>query len=495
MVTTILGLLATIAGVISFHCGLREGSVFSHTVPLLALFLLLLLGGVLLCVSIARQNVKSKLTQLALCDSLTGAPSMEKFRRDASAMIHRYGADKYLVLYIDTRHFRYFNKDFGYETGDRYLVHVAESLKQMVEPNEAFARVSGDMFVMLYRRRDSSDFAVEHWEKLRERIMNFPAVTESHYALRLNCGVYELTRELDNIQTALDRADLARKSLKDAYDTDIAIHSVDMQTQQDMEKEIEQLMHTALEKGEFTPYMQPKYNLESGRVVGAEALVRWIKPDGTIIPPDEFIPLFEKNGFIQKLDIYMLESVCRRMRELIDRGVMPVQTSINQSRCYMYSPNYVESLCAIVNKYQIPPHLIEFEITENIAYRNTDKLIAVIAKLSANGFLMSLDDFGSGFSSLNVLKDLRVDVLKLDRVFLGESIDTERGKTVIANIIRMAKELKIEVVAEGVETGEQVDFLRSSNCDMAQGYYFSRPIPMQDFEMLLRQQTKEAVVL
>lgn len=495
LVICILILLTIAASILSFGGGSGNGNRLFHPTTVLALLFVLLFGGVLLCISIVRQNASSQIAKLAYGDTLTGAPNLEKFRQDARTLVHKYGAEKYILLYMDTRHFRYLNKDFGYETGDSYLIHVAEVLRRNVGTNETFARISGDMFVLFYRRKDSSDLATEYWAKLRDQIMSFSVVADSHYTLRLNCGVYELTREVANIQIALDRADLARKSLKDTYDTDIALYNVDMQKQIDMEKEIEQCMHTALESGEFTPYMQPKYSLESGRVVGAEALVRWIKPDGTITPPDEFIPLFEKNGFVAKLDLYMLESVCRRMRELMDSGVTPVPTSINQSRCYMYNPDYVETLCAIVDKYNIPPELIEFEITENIAYQNMDKLVNVLAKLSASGFLMSLDDFGSGYSSLNVLKDLRVDVLKLDRVFLGKSIDTKRGKTVVANIIRMAKELATEVVAEGVETGEQVEFLRSSNCDMAQGYYFSRPIPMDDFEELLKQQEKEMVAV
>ncbi|MEG0753042.1 MAG: GGDEF domain-containing phosphodiesterase [Angelakisella sp.] len=457
-------------------------------------FIAILFVAVLIYIFQSHKKASMEIAKLAYYDTLTGAPNAEKFRLDARSLIHRYGASRYILLYMDTRRFRFFNKDFGYEAGDEYLIHMAKVLGEAVTENETFARISGDMFVLLHRRKDSSDTGTELWINLQDRIVHCPMVNDNRYTLRLNCGVYELTRDITNVQTAIDRANIARKALKDRYDIDIIVYNEDMQQQIDNEKEIEQCMHAALEHDEFTPYMQPKYNLEDGTVVGAEALVRWIRHDGTIIPPDEFIPLFEKNGFILELDLYMLESVCSYMRAQIDSGICPVPTSINQSRCYMYNQDYVETICAIIEKYNIPPRLIEFEITENIAYKNMDKLILVIEKLSANGFQLSLDDFGSGYSSLNVLKDLRVHVLKLDRVFLGKTIDTERGKTVIANIIRMAKELSIDVVAEGVETAEQVDFLRSSNCDMAQGFYFSRPVPMENFEAMLERQEETVTV-
>lgn len=463
-----------------------EGVIIGTMIVILCIAVLF--GIVLVYIFTLRKKASQEITTLAYYDTLTGAPNVEKFRQDARMLIHRHGAGKYLVMYIDTRHFRYFNKDFGYEAGDDYLIHMANILRETVTESETFARISGDMFLLLHRRRSDNDYGVGYWRQLRDRIMNCPIIVDSRYTLRLNCGICELSREITNIQTAIDRANLARKALKDSYDTDVMLYNAEMQHQIDREKAIERCMHAALENDEFVPYMQPKYSLENGRVVGAEALARWIKPAGDIIPPDEFIPLFEKNGFVAELDLYMLEQVCSHMRAQIDSGIVPVPTSINQSRCYMYNPDYVDTLCATVNKYRIPPHLIEFEITENIAYKSMDKLIIVIEKLNANGFHLSLDDFGSGYSSLNVLKDLKVDVLKLDRVFLGKTIDTTRGKTVVANIIRMAKELAIDVVAEGVETSEQVDFLRSSNCDMAQGFFFSRPIPMKEFEELLRQQ-------
>ncbi|MEG1777446.1 MAG: EAL domain-containing protein [Angelakisella sp.] len=444
-------------------------------------------------IRISEEQASYEITTLAYYDTLTGAPNIEKFRQDARALLYKNGMTKYVLLYLDTRHFRYFNKDFGYEAGDEYLIHTANVLKKTITEDEAFARISGDLFILLHKRSSSNDLAMQYWTELRDEIINCNAV-DSQYMLRLNCGAYELTRDDINIQTAIDKANIARQSLKDRYDIDIIEYNPNMQKQIDSEKEIEQYMRSALENDEFVPYMQPKYDLKNNKIVGAEALVRWIRRDGSVIPPDEFIPIFEKNGFIEDLDLYMLEQVCSHMREQLDTGVSPVPVSVNQSRCYMYNEDYVETVFAILEKYRISPPLIELEITENIAYKNMDKMVAVVEKLSEKGFLLSLDDFGAGYSSLNVLKDLRVDVLKLDRVFLGQTIDTKRGKTVVANIIRMAKELSIDVVAEGVETVEQVNFLKVANCDMAQGFYFSRPIPVQDFERILDMQRETASV-
>ncbi|MEG2217414.1 MAG: EAL domain-containing protein, partial [Clostridia bacterium] len=215
-------------------------------------------------------------------------------------------------------------------------------------------------------------------------------------------------------------------------------------------------------------------------------LVRWIKPDGKMVMPDEFIPLFEQTGAIYHMDMYMLEQLCVFLRAQLDRSLRTVPISINQSRRYMYSPAYVDIICEKLQNCNVSTQMIELEITENIVYSDLDKLIQVLEVLHQRGFRISLDDFGSGYSSLNVLKDLRVDTLKLDRFMLSKTLHSKREKTVVSNMIRMAKELEMSVVAEGVETREQVLFLRACGCETAQGYYYSEPVSAEQFEQLLR---------
>ncbi|MEG2378380.1 MAG: EAL domain-containing protein, partial [Clostridia bacterium] len=289
----------------------------------------------------------------------------------------------------------------------------------------------------------------------------------------------------EDILAAIEKSNIARKSAKDGYATSVAIYDAKMQQRIDRDIELETATASALENGEFKLFIQPKYSLESGEIVGGEALVRWIKADGTIIMPNEFISLFEQTGAISDMDLSMLTQLCAFQRGELDRGIPAVPISINQSRRYMYSPNYVDVIREKLRENNVPAHMIELEITENLVYTDIDKLICVLEVLHKAGFSISLDDFGSGYSSLNVLKKLQVDTLKLDRFMLSKTLDSEREKTVVASIIRMAKELNMSVVAEGVETYEQVVFLRECGCETAQGYYYSKPVPAERFEELL----------
>ncbi|MEG2959445.1 MAG: EAL domain-containing protein, partial [Oscillospiraceae bacterium] len=277
-----------------------------------------------------------------------------------------------------------------------------------------------------------------------------------------------------------------RKAAKAGNESEIAIYDGEMQRKIDRDAELEKAMPGALENGEFKLYIQPKYDLLTEKIVGGEALVRWVQPDGTIIMPNDFIPLFEQSSAIYHMDLSMLEQLCAFQREQLDRGSPVVPVSINQSRRYMYSPNYVETILGKLAMQNVPAGLIELEITENLVYTNLDKLIKILNVLHGEGFLLSLDDFGSGYSSLNVLKDLPVDTIKLDRFMLGETLHSQRGKIVIGSIVRMANELQMSVVAEGVETLEQVEFLRGCGCETAQGFYYSKPVPAAEFETLLR---------
>lgn len=232
----------------------------------------------------------------------------------------------------------------------------------------------------------------------------------------------------------------------------------------------------------FHIYLQPKFNLYNSKLYGGEALVRYIDPEKGIIPPSEFISSLEENKLIKEIDIHVFKMVCKTLRKWIDKGLTPIPLSVNHSIITLESDSLVQSLSDTINLYKIPPCLLEIEITENAVFNNVDKLISIILELKGIGFTISLDDFGSGYSSLNVLKDIPVDIIKLDRLFLQETSNNKRGKIVISSMIEMAKSLNIKVVAEGVESKEQVDFLTLVKCDMAQGYYFSKPIPVKEFE-------------
>ena len=242
----------------------------------------------------------------------------------------------------------------------------------------------------------------------------------------------------------------------------------------------------AIRNGEFRLYMQPKVDIQNGnRICGAEVLVRWQNPRLGLIPPGRFIPLFEKSDLIIKLDRYMFEQACIWLKSYLDGGGRPVNIAVNVSKVGIFQPGFVEYYAAVKKKYGIPDHMLELEFTENILAVDTELFSDLVIKLRKEGFLCSLDDFGSGYSSLNLLKDLPVDALKLDILFFRKSRDVRRERIVVSNFINMAKQLNITTIAEGVEEEDTVEFLQNADCDVIQGYIFAKPMPKEEFEAML----------
>ncbi|MDL0334377.1 EAL domain-containing protein, partial [Clostridioides difficile] len=284
--------------------------------------------------------------------------------------------------------------------------------------------------------------------------------------------------------TIMDRANTARKTIKGGHKNSFAFYDKEMHKKILKEKEIENSMVDALNNGEFIVYFQPKYSLSDYQIIGAEALVRWDNPQKGLIPPIEFIPVFERNGFIVNIDFYVFEEVCKKIREWMDEGQKVVPISVNLSRMHFVNSNFIEKFKLIVDKYKIPTRLIELELTETAVLDNIEGLLDTMNNLKEKGFVISMDDFGTGYSSLNLLKELPVDILKLDRAFFTEKDESNNEKIVISNVIKMAKELKMKVISEGVETISQVEFLKQIGCDMVQGYLFSKPMPVKEFEKI-----------
>ncbi|MEG0833716.1 MAG: GGDEF domain-containing phosphodiesterase, partial [Oscillospiraceae bacterium] len=367
-------------------------------------------------------------------------------------------------------------------------------LEVVAKKGETFARVGTDQFLLLYFSKNNEEETQLYIKRLRKKLANWDQTSGGYYCAQMAFGVYEIEGNDADIMFAIEKSNIARRIAKVCEDSNVAIYDEVMQSKIERDNELEKSMPEALENGEFKLFIQPKYDLKSEEIVGGEALVRWIKPDGKIVMPDDFIRLFEQTNAIFNMDMYMLNQLCIFLRSQIDRGVNAVPISINQSRRYMYSSAYVEVIRGKLRENGVPPQLIELEIIENIVYADIDKLIAVLGALHNEGFRISIDDFGAGYSSLNVLKDLQVDTLKLDRFMLSKSQGTNREKVVVANIIRMAKELDMSVVAEGVETRDQVLFLRECGCEQVQGYYYCEPIPADEFDKLIRDIKHENIV-
>ncbi len=280
-----------------------------------------------------------------------------------------------------------------------------------------------------------------------------------------------------------DGAGIARASIKGNALENIGFYDQNIKDTLKSKRNIEDKMRSALKNGEFVMYLQPKYNIPDSAIIGAEALVRWIDPEKGIIPPNDFIPVFEKNGFVVKIDQYIWECAARQIRHWLNEGLPAIPISVNVSRIHLTDSGFVDKLESIIKKYNIPRELLELEITESIENVNINEMIQ-LAKDS--GFRLLMDDFGSGYSSLNTLKSTPFDVLKIDRSFLSSSMESSRGQKIISHTIAMSRDIGLELIAEGVETKEQADFLSGCGCNLAQGYFYSKPVPVDMFDKLLR---------
>ncbi|NLL63360.1 MAG: bifunctional diguanylate cyclase/phosphodiesterase [Ruminococcaceae bacterium] len=421
-------------------------------------------------------------------DKLTSGINYEKFLKEAQTLIEENPDTAFAVFYGDIQNFKYVNDNFGYDVGDKLLMFISKKLKETLDrENQLFARISADNYAIIIPYRDKNEF-IEPIYSVIDDISWFEEFKQAHYKPEVYVGIY-CSEEGDSaltISEMIDRANMAQKSIKGSSEYHIAFYTEEIRERVIAQKELERRMDTALANGEFKAYYQPKYEVENGEIVGAEALVRWDSPENGFMAPSKFIPLFEQNGFIIELDQYIFESVCKDMREWLDTGVNVVPVSVNVSRLQFYKIDFVKRYTRIKEKYNIPNGLLELEFTESIVFENLDILRKIILSLKKNGFSCSIDDFGSGYSSLNILKNLPMDTIKLDKLFFDDSENVNRDRALISSVITMARALDMETVAEGIENWAQVFFLKEIGCDIIQGYVYSEPIPHARFSNLLQ---------
>ncbi len=432
---------------------------------------------------IYRTKNEKLVRRIAYFDEVTGLPIKDKHRIDIEARLKDKKRD-YAYTTFDINNFKYINDIFGYTYGNSVLQHVADMISERLESDELMTRISGARFGMLLRYTDD--------EALYQRVMAMFDATghlqtedkSNIFNLMFTCGVYRI-RWNDRVEELMEYSFLTLDSAKRLFSNNIEFYNEELRRRKLERDELEYDMRPAFEDKQFTVFYQPKYNTKNKDIVGAEALVRWMHPQKGLISPDSFVPLFEANGFIVKIDMFVLENVCLCLRKWLDDGVEPVALSVNLSRVHLYDNDLVEHIVSIVDKYHIPHALIEFELTETALFDELDILLQVMNNLKQAGFILSMDDFGSGYSSLNMLKRLPVDILKLDKGFLKNFEDNEgkqRDRTIITHIITMAKALDMDVLVEGVETEWQHKFLLSAECDMMQGYYCDRPMEQHLFD-------------
>ncbi len=417
-------------------------------------------------------------------DGLTGLLNERGFEIRANEILRRSDRPYYIVCY-DVNNFAVYNNLMGLDGGNDVLKTLASVSLSSKQDNEICARLYADEFVCLLTA-DSIDGL---FQKIYQVNSRFRDKADGHNHILISYGVFEITDKAMPVRQMVDCAKTAKKAVKGNYNQFIGIYTEEMKLLKTEERQLIFRMEDALENGEFYAVYQPKFGAKTRSVVSCEALARWRRGDG-VITPDKFIGLFEENGFILKLDFYMFELVCKTLREYIRGGIVPVPVAVNFSQIHIYEPDFPERLMEIITRYQIPPSYIEIEFTETAMSSDVALSVQTIQQLKQRGFTVAMDDFGSGYSSLTLLRSLPVDVVKLDRGFLAGNETDERGKCVIRSVIELSKQLKFETVAEGVETKEQMELCIGYGCDIMQGYYFSKPLPEEEFKALLKNKTE-----
>lgn len=451
---------------------------------LLAVIILLILRHRRLQVTAERTSRRIACT----VDPLTGLynkPGFEKYAQDALA---KAPPEKVCALVsFEIVSFRSYNTLYGFDAGDELLRTVALIIRSHMCDADVSSRLYADHFAWLLCR----DTEEEVYESLREAVRS---AKSSKLPFFLCGGIYLIEDRSMRIAAMTDFASIAKDTIKYKFTTGIAIYNDSMLECQREDAKLVGSMMSGLENGEFIEYYQPKFSLNSEGITSAEALVRWKKPDGEIIMPGRFIELFEKNGYIRKLDYYMFERVCSMLSDAQENGTPKVPIAVNFSRVHLYDAHFPDRIAALAKKYCVDTKYLIVELTESAFILEGKALIEVVDRLHNYGFSVAIDDFGSGFSSLNMLKDVNVDELKIDMKFLEGFERGGKVGTVVTSVIRMAKWLGIPAVAEGVETREQIEFLRTLGCDMIQGYYYSRPVPRDEYEKkLLNKEIAEPV--
>ena len=436
--------------------------------------------------SIIRLRETSALIHQIQYDRLTGVYSKEYFYQQVRDILFRNPDVKYDILCSDIENFKLINDAFGMAAGDRLLRQVAKLCTQRLGDHGICGRLSADQFACLLEHRE--DYANEMFTQSDSRIND----DFGDQNVIMKYGIYTVEDREVSVQQMCDRALLAAHSIKGQYGKHFTLYDDKLRGTLLRRQAITDGMETALATGQFEVYLQPKYQIRDGQLAGAEALVRWNHPEWGLQPPGEFIPIFERNGFITKLDQYVWERACALLQEWDQKGYPRINISVNVSRMDIYNVNLADVLTGLVQKHGLSPSRLHLEITES-AYTDTSRqLIDTLGSLRKLGFIIEMDDFGSGYSSLNMLTEMPVDVLKLDMKFIQTEITRPAGQGILRFIVDLARWMKLSVVAEGVETREQLERLQNDGCDYAQGYYFAKPMPVKNFISILTAQIPSA---
>lgn len=427
-----------------------------------------------------QEKLKDEATLYATRDQLTGLWNRDYFFEMVEKTLRDNPNEEFIMVASDIYHFKMFNEILGVNTGDDLLLAIAQGYRERCKRLWVFSRVAGDRYGLLLPKSDFNE----------ERFMEFVrgVFTRKHFELKVRCyvGVYEIVDRHIGAESMYNRAFMALESIKGDFQKDIAYYHEELRNQRIFETTTLDEMDRALLNNEFVIYLQPQIDIRKKEVVSAEALIRWNKPGRGIVSPAEFISIFEDNGMIAKLDYYVWELACKQLYIWKNEGYEERSISVNISAKDFYLSDLYESITGLVEKYQINPKNLKLEITETAFVLDVRKQMELVRRLQEYGFIIEIDDFGSGYSSLNSLKDICVDVLKMDLKFFEKTDETDRAEKIVRSVVALANELGMPVIAEGVEKEEDVEMLQRVGCQIVQGFYFSRPLSVPDYETFIK---------
>lgn len=441
----------------------------------------------LLILSFFRKN-REKLENIAFIDPLTEGYSNAAFQMKCEQLFQKAGDNAYTIVLLDVERFKLINRQYGTKAGDRTLCYIYKALTKHMKQNEVAARSDSDHFFLCLKETDT-DRIQKRLDNIIKDINSYVRESEMYYSLVIRQGACVVTDVNEDVTILQDHARIALRM--NSQRNVCGFYNDKVMQQMQKEQHLSAIFETSLKNGDFHVYLQPKVNLKDQTCGSAEALIRWIHPELGNISPQEFIPLFEKNDKIIQLDKFVFKEVCRYLHDRIEKGESALLISVNLSRRHFQDLSFLKEYAQIKESYKIPDGLIELELTESIFF--DDQQIEIVRKavnqMHEYGFCCSLDDFGVGFSSLGLLKYFNVDVIKLDRKFFDD-IQLKKSQKIIRSFIEMAQEIQVKVVAEGIETKEQLAFLYETECNMVQGFIFSRPLSLENFDEWIQKQNK-----
>lgn len=475
----------------------RQDIIYVLIFGAFSLILLLIPTVILFINTILAVNNQRKMTGLLYLDMVTGGRNWLYFQNNAERILgKRWNAKKaYAIVNLHFERYQNYCSCYGVKEGEALLESMDSFLSARAAKGELHARHEGADFGLFLRceGQDVREYQSFCQKKVRSLLAELTGLKPDQ-KIRFHAGIYMVypyvpeegkgykRRKDIDVSQMYNYANTARMTSRGQEEQNITFFDQRMLGKQIWDRKVEASMEKALQNEEFQVYMQPKYSPADGKLVGAEALVRWESPEDGIIPPNRFIPIFEENGFIIQLDDYMISHVAKLQAEWTIQGKKTVPVSVNVSRAHFSQEGLAEHICQLVDAYGPKHELIELEVTESAFFDDKDILIDTVKQLKAFGFQVSMDDFGAGYSSLNSLKDIPLDVLKLDAEFFRGEDESGRGEIVVREAVALARGLDMRVVAEGIEKKEQVDFLAGIGCDMIQGFYFAKPMPVAEFE-------------